>query len=218
MGLFSIRVSRVALAVFSSALAVAGTLDDARISYQHANYAAVVSALNGAHDFPSLLLQGQSYVMLADYKQAIAVLDEAVGLQPGSSDAHLWLGRAYGRRAEKAFATAAMGYAGKARENFEKAVELNPKNWDALDDLFQYYLEAPGFLGGGLDKAAKLIEQIGQHDPAEAAADRGRIAERKKDYPAAEAEYRKAVELAPNQPRRVAELARFQAKRKAAGN
>ena len=37
---------------------------------------------------------------------------------------------------------------------FEKSVELDGKNLEAINDLFSYYLEAPGFLGGGLDKAA----------------------------------------------------------------
>ena len=44
----------------------------------------------------------------------------------------------------------ATGLASKARQNFERAVQLDPQNREALSDLFEYYLEAPGFLGGGL--------------------------------------------------------------------
>jgi hypothetical protein len=38
-------------------------------------------------------------------------------------------------------------------------VQLNPRNMDALSDLFEYYLEAPGFMGGGLDKAVGVADQ-----------------------------------------------------------
>ena len=44
----------------------------------------------------------------------------------------------------------------------KKSVELNPKNTEALSDLFEYYLEAPGFLGGGLDKAEAIAAQDGR--------------------------------------------------------
>lgn len=193
------------------------SLDDARQSYNRADYNAAIGKLGNANDGSSLLLLGQSYVMVANYKQAADTLERALVLNPNNSDTHLWLGRAYGHRAENAFPTTAMRYAVKSREHFEKAVQLNAENWDAFDDLFQFYLQAPGFLGGGPDKAEKLIGTIAKHDPAEAAADRGRIAEQKKDYTTAEAQFRMAVQLAPQQASRKAELTRFLAKRKAAG-
>ncbi len=204
---------------FSVALLVcATTLDDARQLYLRKDYAAVVSRLTAATDPASLLLLGESYVLLGDDKKAVEALERAIALDNANSNAHLWLGRAYGHRAEKAFPTSALKLAGKSRENFEQAVALDPHNWDALDDLFQFYLQAPGFVGGGVDKAAKLIPAIAAHDPAEAAADRGRIAEQKKDYSTAESQYRLAVQLAPQQTGRAADLARVLAKRKASGN
>ena len=55
----------------------------------------------------------------------------------------------------------APGHASKAHRYFEKAVELDPKNLEAMNDLFEYYLEAPGFLGGGFDKAQALADAHG---------------------------------------------------------
>ena len=66
-----------------------------------------------------------------------------------------WLGKAQGRRAETASPFTAPSYASKARQAFEKSVELDGKNLEAINDLFSYYLEAPGFLGGGLNKELK---------------------------------------------------------------
>lgn len=204
--------------MFSVALLVRATaLDDARQLYLRKDYAAAAAKLTGAADPASLVLLGQCDVALGNDKQAVETLERAIALDPANSNAHLWLGRAYGHRAEKAFPTSALKLAGKSRENFEQAVALDPHNWDALDDLFQFYLQAPGFVGGGADKAAKLIPVIASHDPAEAAADRARIAEQKKDYITAESQFRLALQLAPQQTGRAADLARVLAKRKGSG-
>ena len=36
-------------------------------------------------------------------------------------------------------------------------MQLDPHNGEATGDLFDYYLNAPGMLGGGLDKAAAAL-------------------------------------------------------------
>jgi tetratricopeptide (TPR) repeat protein len=157
-------------------------------------------------------LIGRNYFMLGDYKKAANFFQEAVGANPGDSDRYLWLGRAFGRRAEHASPFTAPGYASKARHNFEKAVELNPRNLEAMSDLFEYYLEAPGFLGGGVDKAALLAKKIAQLDPAEAHYTRYKLAEKRGDLARAEQELRLAAAIAPDQPGRAIDLARFLAR------
>src|SRR5204862_6310413 len=93
------------------------------------------------------------------------------------------------------------------------AVELNAKNKDAVEDLFEYYLQAPGFLGGGVDKAAKLAGHIAELDPAEGLWAQYKIAERRKDYTKAEDQLRRAVAAAPTKVGRLLELAKFLSKR-----
>ena len=123
-----------------------------------------------------------------------------------------WLGRVYGRRAETSFAFNALGWASKSRTSLEKAVQLDPANWEAVDDLFEFYLQAPGFMGGGLDRAEKLAEIVTRRDPAEGAYDRARIAEARKQYGPAEQYLKRAAELAPHQVGRLLDLAKFLAK------
>jgi Flp pilus assembly protein TadD len=94
----------------------------------------------------------------------------------------------------------------------ERAVALDPKNEEAINDLFEYYLEAPGFLGGGMDKAAALAKTIGALDPAEYQYALAVMAERRKEFSTAEAHFRRAVEIAPRQVGRVIDLAKFLAK------
>jgi tetratricopeptide (TPR) repeat protein len=163
-------------------------------------------------DADTLDLIGRNYYMLGEYRKAVNFLQEAVASEPGDSDHYLWLGRALGRRAEHSSPLTAPSHASKARQNFEKAVELNPRNLDAMGDLFEYYLEAPGFLGGGLDKAELLSKKIANLDPVEGHYTQFKLAEKKGDLVRAERELRHAAAKAPEQPGRAIDLAKFLAR------
>jgi tetratricopeptide (TPR) repeat protein len=157
-------------------------------------------------------LAGKCYYHLGNYKKATEALEKSVKAEPLNSEAYDWLGKAYGRRAEQANFLSAPGYASKARAAFQRAVELDPQNYEAIGDLFEYYLEAPGFLGGGLDKAAQLAERIKEKDPAEYHYFQARLAEKRKQFATAEQQFRLAVQLAPRQVGRLIDLAKFLAK------
>jgi tetratricopeptide (TPR) repeat protein len=157
-------------------------------------------------------LIGRNYYMQGDFKNATEALEKAVAAEPGNSEFNLWLGRAYGRRAETSSLFTAPGHASKARQCFEKAAQLNPRNLEAQSDLFEYYLEAPGFLGGGLEKAAATAEQIDRINPAEGYWARAKLAEKRKEFSSAEEQLRRAIELTPRQVGRLIDLARLLAK------
>jgi tetratricopeptide (TPR) repeat protein len=157
-------------------------------------------------------LAGRNYYMQGDFKNATEALEKAVAAEPGNSEFNLWLGRAYGRRAETSSLFTAPGFASKARQCFEKAAQLNPRNLEAQSDLFEYYLEAPGFLGGGLDKAAATAEQIARINPAEGHWAQAKLAEKRKEFSSAEEQLRRAIELTPHQVGRLIDLARLLAK------
>jgi predicted Zn-dependent protease len=82
-----------------------------------------------------------------------------------------------------------------------------------MADLLEYYLEAPGFLGGGQDKAAQMAGRIHALDPAEGAFARARLAEKAKDDSAAEKHLREAAALEPAKPGRWLDLAKFLGRR-----
>jgi len=204
-------VQRLALGVLSLASAVFGAdlqQEKARQLYDRADFHGSLQLLFQLpkRDANASELIGRNYYMLGEYKKAITSLEEAITLEPNDSNHYLWLGRAQGRRAEHANPLVAPSCATKARVNFEKAVELNPRNVEALSDLFEYYLEAPGFLGGGFDKATAIANRIAELDRVEAHYARYRLAEKKGDLASAE----KALRCA--QPERIVDLARFLAK------
>src|SRR4051812_35760871 len=157
--------------------------EQARALYEKTDFQASLQLLVPlpVKDAAAYDLIGRNYYMLGDYKRAVNSFQDALSAGPADSDRYLWLGRAYGRRAEHSSPLTAPSHALKARQNFEKAVELNPKNLEAMSDLFEYYLEAPSFLGGGTEKAASLAKKIAQLDPAEAHYAQYRLAEKTGD-------------------------------------
>ena len=179
--------------------------------YQRTDYVGSLEVLSGsgARDAAEYLLMGQDYFMLAQYKKASEALEKAAGLAPQNAECFLWLGRAFGRRAELANPFTAPGYASKARQNFERAVALDPDNREAVGDLFDYYMGAPGFLGGGANKAATLAAQVAVRDPAEGHYYQARLYEHSKEFDSAEQHLRTALELAPRQVGRVIALAKY---------
>src|ERR1035441_853124 len=152
-------------------------------------------------------LMGRNYYGQGDFRRATEALEQAAVLAPGSSSVYLWLGRAYGRRAETSSIITAPGLANKARQFFEKAAQLNPVNLEAQSDLFEYYLEAPGFLGGGTGKASATAAQIARISPAEGCWAQAKLAEKRKDFSRAEAQLRRAVEIAPHKIEPLIDLA-----------
>ncbi|MBN9664028.1 MAG: tetratricopeptide repeat protein [Acidobacteria bacterium] len=191
-------------------------MDRAQKLYDRTDYEAALAVLNKSSEGKTAAgweLAGKASYQLGDFKKSIEYFEKAVQADPSKSGYVNWLGRAWGRRAETANPFMAPGYASKARQFFEKAVALNPKDVEAVNDLFSYYLEAPGFLGGGMDKAMTLAEQIRTNDPAEYHFALAQIAQRRKQYDLAEGQLRKAVDLAPKQVGRVIDLARFLARR-----
>jgi Flp pilus assembly protein TadD len=183
--------------------------------YQRTDYqdALRLLAADPQPDAANYLLSGKNYFMLGDYQRAIQVLEKALVSSPDSSEFHLWLGRAWGRRAETSSWMMAGVHALKARQYLEKAVALDPRNREARNDLFDFYLNAPGFLGGGLERAAASAETIATERPPEYEFEEAQLSDRRKDYPAAEAHLRRAMELAPAEPGRIVDLARYVAKR-----
>jgi tetratricopeptide (TPR) repeat protein len=205
--------------VLLSALPLAAAADaglvSARAQYARTNYEGALSALNAIpqKDGAGWELTGMSYYMLGEFKKASEAFEKAVKLEPRNSQYQNWLGRAYGRRAELSSFLTAPGLASKARNSFERAVELDPGNLEAASDLFDYYLEAPGIMGGGLDKAEALASRVKTANPAEHHYMLARIAEKRKEYQTAEQQLRLAVDAAPRQVGRVLDLAKFLAKR-----
>ena len=194
----------LATAAYSQDLARAEEL------YKHTDFEGSLSILDKkTDDVATNFLIGRDYFMSGDFKKSTDYLLKVTATDPSKSEYWDWLGRAYGRRAETSMPFAAPGLASKARVAFEKAVEVDPKNAEALSDLFDYYLEAPGFLGGGYDKAMAIADKTAKLDPAEGYFEAAKLAQKRKEFDTAEARLRQAVASAPHEIGHLLALARF---------
>jgi len=113
---------------------------------------------------------------------AVEHFSAAIALDPAKSAYHLELGGAYGNKAQSAGLLGKASLAGKARSAFEKAVALDPSSYDAQSALFQYYVQAPGFMGGGFDKALAQSEVLIKLDPVRGRHAQANLYVREKKY------------------------------------
>lgn len=146
------------------------------------------------NDAASYSLLCRAYFSVEDWDRSISTCEKAVSLAPDNSDYHLWLGRAYGEKADRANPFSGVSLAKKLRNQFETAVKLNPNNIEARADLAEFYIDAPGIIGGGIDKARGQANALMSIAPAKAHYVNGRIAEKNKDQGTAEKEYRAAID------------------------
>jgi tetratricopeptide (TPR) repeat protein len=151
----------------------------------------------------------RAYFMLDEWDRAIAACERARNLDPEKSLYYLWLGRAYGEKADRAGFLSAAGLAKKVRISFERAVELDPKNWEARSDLAEFYFDAPAIVGGGKDKAREQADALLPINPGRAHWVLAHIAEKDKDSALAEREYRAAITASHSGARAWSDLANF---------
>jgi tetratricopeptide (TPR) repeat protein len=144
---------------------------------------------------------GRTWLALGKSEPAAEWLEKATALAPRRSDFFLWLGRAYGRAAVEASVFRQPGLAKKTKAAWEKAVALDPNSLDARDSLIQFYLQAPGVMGGGVDKAREQAAEIRKRDAVRGHIASANIALDQKDPAGAERELKAAIQEAPAEPR-----------------
>jgi tetratricopeptide (TPR) repeat protein len=177
-------------------------LQQAGRAYDQGDYNGAVAMLkDAAGKDPSngeiQLLLTKCYLEIKQYDNAVNSGEKAVAIDPKNSVYHQWLGEAYGQKADHVSMLSAYPLARKTRKEFETAVELDPRNFDAAQDLIQFDCTAPGIVGGGEDKAQPLIQKLMGLDEAEGHFAAGVCRAIKKDFPAADAEYTKSLQLKP---------------------
>jgi predicted Zn-dependent protease len=163
-----------------------GRVDEARTALQ-----GVLAAQPGNAYAHQLLCRVYYAQEMAD--AAIQECELAASQNPGDSNTQMWLGRAYGMKASHARPLTAFALARKVHYSFERAVQLDPQNIQAMSDLGEFYVDAPAIVGGGLDKGRALASQMQPRFPSQSHRLLALIASEDKDTATAEAEFKKAV-------------------------
>jgi tetratricopeptide (TPR) repeat protein len=196
----------VAAAATPEQMIASGSVDDA------------IQALSGKTDAASLNMLSRAYYAIEQWDNAIASGEKAVNAVPSNSMYHLWLGREYGGKAASVSAFSAASYAKKTKNEFEKAVQLDPANVQARADLSEYYTDAPSIMGGGLDKARDQAAQVAKYDEATSHSILALVAEKEKNYTEAESQLQQAIRVAKNPAQYWMNLASFYRRRSRAAD
>ena len=144
---------------------------------------------SNARDAAAAFYLGRIAIEERKHDRAAEYFETATKLEPRSSTYFLWLGRAYGRAAQEANVLRQPGLAKKTKSAWERAIEIDPDNLDARADLIQYYVQAPGFLGGSTARAHEQAEEIRKRNALRGYLEIGGLYEREKKLVDAEKAY-----------------------------
>lgn len=147
------------------------------------------------NDSQAHLLLCRAYYAAELSDAAVGECEAAITGLSANSEAQDWLGRACGEKAQSAGYISGYKLAHRVQAAFERAVEIDPKNGSAVNDLAEYYIAAPSIIGGGVDKAIGLADRELKLAPQAAHRTYALAAEANKDYAKAEAEFRAAVQV-----------------------
>jgi tetratricopeptide (TPR) repeat protein len=131
-----------------------------------------------------------------DIEAALPLAETAVRIDPKSADYHWQLAQVVGEMAQRAGVFRQLGLARRYRQEAEAAIALDPKLIDARIGMLEYYLQAPGIVGGDVKKAGLLADEIGRIDPASGFLAKARVIIATKAAGDLESLYRQAADAA----------------------
>jgi tetratricopeptide (TPR) repeat protein len=202
MSAFALLLLFAFLCLIAHVSASADAPEDAKSAFAAGDYSEAIEILIRAaaaspDDAAVQHLLARSYFQNEQFDRAISAAEKSVALEPLNSLYHEWLGHAYGEKADRSGWFSALSLAKKARKEFATAVQLDPRNYAAMQALIEFDCSAPGMAGGGEDKARPEIEKLNSLDAAEGRYAAGNCRRQKKDFEAADAEFQKSLALHP---------------------
>ena len=157
---------------------------------------------------------GRVAVSMNEDDQAAGWFEKATKLNPNSSVYFDWYGRALGNQAVHMSKLKLPFFAPKVKAAFEKAVALDPNNIDAREDVMQYYVQAPGFVGGSRQKARETALEIKRRNAYRGSLDVASVCLGDKDFACVERELLALRQAYPDSATPHNQLAAFYANQK----
>jgi tetratricopeptide (TPR) repeat protein len=200
-----VLASAVALAAAGPLFASGPNEDEGIRLFQAGRHAEARTLLEAAvrddpKDARSSSYLGRVLLATGEFHDAVDWMEKSVALEDANAEYHLWLARGYGSLAMRANVLKQPGLARKVRKEFERASALDTENLEARFALIEYYLRAPGILGGSLKKAQEEAGEIRKRDALEGHRAFGRLAEHRKAFDEALREYEGAAAEFPGRP------------------
>jgi len=162
-----------------------------------------------SHDALTQFLLSQIRNAFGDRESPLPLAEKAVSLDAGVAKYHRQVAEVTGVMAQHAGLVQQLLLARRFRHEIEIALSLDPRDLQAWRDLLEFYLLAPGIVGGDKEKARATAARIARVDAVEGYLGQARVAEANGDWPRQEAMLRKAVEAGRSQYRARIALAQF---------
>ena len=160
-------------------------------------------------DANATFLLSQIRAAFGEREAPVALAEKAVKLDPAVARYHRQLAEVQGLLAQHANVFQQIGIARRFRKEIDSAIALNGRDTQALRDLLEFYLVAPGIAGGDVKKASAMADRIASIDVCEGFLAKARIAEYRKDLREQQAMLRRAVEVRPASYKAQIALAEF---------
>jgi tetratricopeptide (TPR) repeat protein len=158
----------------------------------------VEQRLKEAPDDPNAsFLLSQIRNAFGDRSTPLPLAEKAVRLRPEVARFHRQIAEVQGVMAQHANVFQQAVLARRFRKEIDTTLGLDPRDVQALRDLMEYYLLAPGILGGDLNKADETARRIAALDACEGLLAQARIAEHRKRHPEQVKLLRQAAEIRP---------------------
>lgn len=144
-----------------------------------------------------------------DHTSPLGLAEKAVALDGKTAKFHRQLAECLGVSAQQANPIEQLFLARRFRKEIGLALDLDPRDTQAIRDLLEFYLIAPGVIGGDPAKATPLAGRIGQVQASLGFLAQARIAAFHKDAAGTEAALGQAADAQPPSYNARIALARF---------
>jgi tetratricopeptide (TPR) repeat protein len=207
-----LRTRILALCLLAAGVRANQSLPEALIEAGHWKKArALVEARIGANprDALACFLLSQVRNAFGDHESPLGLAEQAVALDGGVAKYHRQIAEAVGVAAQHSGIFQQLILARRFKKEIDAAIALDPRDLQALRDLMEFYLLAPGIAGGDSAKARETAARIAAIDPAEGYAAQARLAESSGERNRIEDLLHRAAEAKPRDYRMRIALAEF---------
>src|SRR3954468_7062437 len=149
------------------------------------------------NDAESIYLEARVKTAFGSIDEALKLAERALELNKNNVNYHGAVAQLYGDKAQQAGFFDQILLARKVKDHLDQAIALDPKNWHARDGMVQFYLLAPGIMGGDKQKAQAVADQAVKDDPAHGWMTAALIALQEKDNTKVESDYLNALKADP---------------------
>ena len=160
---------------------------------------AIVEANGGqSRDALTQFLRSQIHNAFGDHDSPLPLAEKAVALDGTIAKYHRQIAEVTGVMAQHAGLFQQLLLARRFRREIDIALSLDPRDLQALRDLMEFYLLAPGIAGGDKEKAQATAARIARVDTVQGYLAQARLAEAAGATTRQEEMLRKAVDAGPS--------------------